>query len=220
MNVFISYKEKKVTEHNFCKKPFNFINVSNLSTHIKNSNFFINELIKELGNINCIWEPVSSTTKKGFQSLPILFENPSKQIKNLKSIIINQINMYYTKFKYEDWSYIKKWPLEKNIKGWCVALKQHGYQDLHIHADGWLSGVIYLKVPPTLGRNEGAIEFDLSGNSYYSDSKSPKKIHEPKVGDIVLFPSSLHHKTISFSTDEDRVIIAFDLKHDMKNNKL
>jgi hypothetical protein len=34
----------------------------------------------------------------------------------------------------------------------------------------------------------------------------------PKVGDIVLFPSSLFHRTIPFESNEQRICIAFDLK--------
>jgi hypothetical protein len=32
------------------------------------------------------------------------------------------------------------------------------------------------------------------------------------MGDIIFFPSSLHHKTIPFSSDGERIIISFDLK--------
>ena len=32
-----------------------------------------------------------------------------------------------------------------------------------------------------------------------------------EVGNIIWFPSSLHHRTIPFSTDIDRIVIAFDL---------
>ena len=39
----------------------------------------------------------------------------------------------------------------------------------------------------------------------------PKKIHRPQIGDILLFPSSLFHKTIPFKKDTDRCVIAFDL---------
>jgi hypothetical protein len=46
---------------------------------------------------------------------------------------------------------------------------------------------------------------------FYSDVNSPKVIYQPKLGDIILFPSSLHHKTIPFSTDTDRISVAFDL---------
>ena len=73
--------------------------------------------------------------------------------------------------------------------------------------------MIYLKVIPSLGKNEGAIEFSLNGDNY-SDLNSPKLTHEPELGDIIFFPSSLHHRTIPFSTDDDRIIISFDLQPD------
>ena len=96
---------------------------------------------------------------------------------------------------------------------WHVILKKQGYQSAHIHPAGWLSGVIYLKVVPPLDNDEGAIEFSLNGPNY-SNLNSPQLIHRPEVGDIVFFPSSLHHRTIPFSTDTDRIVIAFDLKPD------
>ena len=89
-------------------------------------------------------------------------------------------------------------------------MKQQGHQNLHIHPGGWLSGVVYLKIVPHLGENEGAIELGLNGD-LYSDPNSLKTIHQPKVGDLVMFPSSLHHKTIPFTADENRISIAFDL---------
>ena len=100
---------------------------------------------------------------------------------------------------------------KKNLVAWHVVLKKKGYQIQHIHPTGWISGVIYLKVVPPYEKNEGAIEFSLNSNNYF-DENSPKLTHEPKVGDIVLFPSSLHHKTIPFTTDADRIIISFNLK--------
>ena len=89
-------------------------------------------------------------------------------------------------------------------------LKQ-GYQKSHIHPAGWLSGVFYLKVPKFLNKNEGSIEFALYGYDYPNDKNLPNLIHKPKIFDIALFPSSLFHRTIPFSSQEERQVIAFDL---------
>jgi len=207
---FIAHKEKRETKNNFCKKPLEFLYFSNLSSHLKNQNKFIDNLIDELKHINASWEPSNKTTIKGFQSTKNLFVNPKGKIKDLQKIIINELQKYNLKFKDKSCLFIEKWPLKKDLFGWHVILKQQGYQDPHIHPSGWLSGVIYLKTVPSLEKNEGAIEFSLNAQNY-SDSKSPKIIHDPKEGDIVFFPSTLHHRTIPFTTDTDRIIVSFDL---------
>ena len=207
---FLAEREKKDTAHNFCKNPLEFIHFSNISSHLEDSNLFISEVIEELHNVITIWEPDNKTTRKGFQSKINLFENSLEKMSYLKSIIIDELDSYYSKFKNESCSYIQKWPSEKRLVGWHVILKQHGNQNVHNHPSGWLSGVIYLKVVPTLGKDEGAIEFGLSGKRY-SHVDSPKVKYQPKLGDIVFFPSSLHHRTVPFTTDTDRISIAFDL---------
>ena len=212
---FIANKEKKSTTHDFCPNPIDFIHHSNLSSHLQNFNSYITEVIKELHNVNTSWEPFGKTTIGGFQSKSILFINPQKKIQNLKSIIITEIESYYLKFKNETCSLIKKWPSKYDLISWHVILKKQGHQNPHIHIDGWLSGVIYLKVVPSFKKNEGAIEFSLNGEKYY-DAESPKELHLPKTGDIVIFPSSLHHRTIPFSADTDRISIAFDLAPNLK----
>jgi uncharacterized protein (TIGR02466 family) len=131
-------------------------------------------------------------------------------MEGLKSIIIDELDSYYLKFKDETCSFIQNWPTKKNLSGWQVVLRRQGYQTAHIHPGGWLSGVIYLKVAPSLGKDEGAIEFNLSGENY-SNTNSPKLTYQPEVGDMVFFPSSLHHRTIPFSTNTDRMIVSFDL---------
>ena len=210
---FISHKENKETKNNFCKNPLEFLFFSNLSSHLKNSDKFIDDLIDQIKHINASWEPSNKTTIKGFQSTKNLFVDPKGKIKDLQKIIIDELQKYNLKFKDKSCLFINEWPLKKNLFGWHVILQQQGYQDPHIHPAGWLSGVIYLKVVPSLEKNEGAIEFSLNAQNY-SDLKSPKFIHQPKKGDIVFFPSSLHHRTIPFTTNTDRIIISFDLLPD------
>ena len=207
---FIEEKQKKDTAHRFCKNPMDFIYYSNISSHVKDSNLLINEIIGELTNIRTHWEPQNKSTYNGSQSILNLFDKPSEKILNLQSIITNELGLYKSKFKNKSCSYIKKWPSKENLFGWHVVLKKQGYQNLHIHENGWLSGVIYLKVVPPLEKNEGAIEFNLSGSNYF-DTNSPKLVYQPNLGDIIFFPSSLFHRTIPFTTDTDRITVSFDL---------
>ena len=216
---FIAEAEKKSTAYNFCPNPMDFIHVANLSSHLKDSATYVAGVIKELQEVETIWDPPGKTTKSGFQSLRgvNLFRDPRGKIAQLKSIISNELDAYYLKFQNEPYSYIKKWPSEHNLMGWHVILKQQGHQSPHYHPSGWLSGVIYLKVVPSLGKNEGAIKFSLNGPRYGEDS-SPSVIFQPDLGDIVFFPSSLHHSTVPFMTETDRIIISFDLMPQSVNN--
>ena len=211
-SAFISESEKKSTANNFCKNPLSFLYFSNLKFHIENYDPFIKEIINDLKDLATVWDPSNKATKNGFQTPAHinLFLNSPKNISHLQSIILNELDKYYMKFNTENCSYIKKWPAKKDLNGWHVVLKKQGYQESHIHPAGWLSGVIYLKVVPPLNDNEGAIEFSLNGVNY-SHINSPQLTHQPKVGDIIFFPSSLHHRTIPFSTNTDRIVIAFDL---------
>ena len=209
---FISEVDQKPTAYNFCPNPIDFIHIANLSSHLNDSVEFVEGIIEELNKIKTIWEPPEKATISGFQSLINinLFKNPDAKIAELEAIIINEIEVYYLKFQNEQCSFIQKFPTTRNLHGWTVILKQQGHQISHIHPDGWLSGVIYLKVVPSLGKDEGAIEFSLNGE-HYCDVNSPSLTFQPEVGDIVFFPSSLHHKTIPFTTDVDRIIVSFDL---------
>ena len=210
---FIAEVEKKDTAYNFCPNPIDFVHRANLSTYINDSISYIDELIHELDSVKKIWQPPKKTTVGGFQTLTglNLFESPTGKVEQLKSIIINELDVYQNKYRNKSCLYIKKWPSQNYLNAWYVVLKKQGYQNPHIHPGGWLSGVIYLKVVPSLDKNEGAIEFSLNGQ-HYSNVNSSKIIHQPKLGDIVFFPSSLHHRTIPFSTNTDRIIVSFDLK--------
>ena len=207
---FISELQQKNTAHKFCRNPLDFVHVANLSLHTEDSNSFIFKVIEELYEIPSLWQPLDQSVRNGFQTNGDLLNHTTGNLFALKSMILKEIESYYVKFKNEACSFIEKWPTEKEISSWHVILKEQGYNTLHIHPEGWLSGVIYLKVVPTLDKDEGAIEFNLSGPGFFSETSS-KIIYKPQIGDIIFFPSSLHHRTIPFTTDTDRIVVSFDL---------
>ena len=72
-----------------------------------------------------------------------------------------------------------------------------------------------IKIPKNRTKNEGAIRFDLHGFDYpifNKNKKIPSFEYVPKEGDLVLFPSSLFHSTIPCHSDEQRQMIAFDVR--------
>ena len=211
VSAFVAHQMKRKDPYPFCLNPLDFIMNKNLSEYDLNSNILMNDIIKEANGIRLIWE--SRTTKFGFQGKNDLFENSSKNIEYLKSILLKVVNEYYNKFKYESNSLIKLWPKKHKLVGWYNKLLKNGYQTAHIHSAGWISGVIYLKTIDSSLNEEGAIEFGLHGyNLPVTDENYPRKLFKPKRGDIILFPSSLFHKTIPFTQDTERCVIAFDLK--------
>jgi predicted 2-oxoglutarate/Fe(II)-dependent dioxygenase YbiX len=68
-------------------------------------------------------------------------------------------------------------------------------------------------MPETSDPKEGAFEYGTHGDQYPQlHDNFPTRSIKPNVGDIVLFPSSLFHRTIPFTADAERICVAFDLK--------
>ena len=66
-------------------------------------------------------------------------------------------------------------------------------------------------LPKDIIEYEAGIEFSLHGDDFKIQKNIPKFFLKPKIGDLILFPSSLYHKTIPFNSNEERICIAFDI---------
>jgi predicted 2-oxoglutarate/Fe(II)-dependent dioxygenase YbiX len=72
---------------------------------------------------------------------------------------------------------------------------------------------VYLQLPDKCGEHEGSFEYGTDGDDYPRlHDDFPSQIVDQAVGDLVLFPSSLFHRTIPFRSDQERVCVAFDIK--------
>ena len=152
-----------------------------------------------------------SLLKSGIQSSGNLFSEPCGALADLNQIIRDEISNYFAKHQTSDCLFIKMWSQKYTLKGWYILMEKGGHLAPHNHPHGWLSGVIYLKMPAREA-NEGSIEFSLHGNNFpVLDSEHPKKLYRVMEGDLVMFPSSLFHRTTPFYSDETRLCISFDL---------
>ena len=212
ISVFASHQLGLDNPHPFCKNPLDFIRVGTIADSAEEIDALAGEVLEDLKNIHAVWEPPRVTTISGYQTPGNLFASPEGYLAKLDSIIKTEINAYHFEFKSESCVFIDLWPQELRLRGWLVRLLKGGHQNDHIHPGGWLSGVIYLKLPEQLNGDEGCIEFNLGGYVFpHLIDDWPTKLHRPKVGEIVLFPSSLFHRTIPTATDDERISLSFDL---------
>ena len=133
--------------------------------------------------------------------------------KNLNNFIKKNINNYLKKTTNKTSSKIKL------TNFWVVRQFSNEYNPIHYH-DGDISGVGYLKIPKNLNKSKkkiktnGTIDFIngtrmLLNNSIYN--------HNPKVGDIILFPNYLMHTAYPFIVDGERRSFSFNVKINKKN---
>ena len=71
---------------------------------------------------------------------------------------------YRVKYNKSEDGIIKSWPKNYDLKGWLVKMKSGGKIKPHIHDYGWLSGSVYINVPPKLNINSGNLVVCLDEN--------------------------------------------------------
>jgi hypothetical protein len=92
-------------------------------------------------------------------------------------------------------------------------MKSGGNLKPHIHTEGWLSGSIYINVPQKLKVDSGNLVVAIGEeNDAIGTRINEKKPINVVTGSVVLFPSSLTHYTIPFESEEERIVLAFDVK--------
>jgi uncharacterized protein (TIGR02466 family) len=194
----------------FCNSPMDFVSVNSVASTTEKESGLLHEIHKQIIEMK-LDAKHQVLLKSGIQSSGSLFIEPRGALADLDRIIRNEIAVYYAKHQASDCLFIKMWPREYTLKGWYILMDKGGHLETHNHPTGWLSGVIYLKMP-TREADEGYIEFGLHGNNFpILNSEYPRELYQVKEGDLVMFPSSLFHRTIPFHSDEKRLCISFDL---------
>ena len=134
------------------------------------------------------------------------------------------VNKYLFKFiKMNVKKYIKK-STNKNLKKinlksfWIVRQYKNEYNPVHFHS-GNISGVGYLKIPKNITKGtkrlktNGTIDFIHGSKSFLSNSLYN---HNPKVGDMIIFPNYLMHTAYPFKREGERRSFSFNLDIDKK----
>ena len=131
---------------------------------------------------------------------------------NLLKFIRNNIRKYIKKGTNRN---VKKISL-KSL--WVVRQFKNEYNPIHFHS-GNISGVGYLKIPKNINKSRkrlktnGTIDFIHGSKSFLSNSLFN---HNPKVGDMILFPNNLMHTAYPFKREGERRSFSFNIDIDKK----
>jgi len=195
----------------FCKEPLKYV----LKTDLKNQHdfgkIFVNTAITIL-NGNRVEYRAQALLTNGSQTYGNLFDLEPDFTEEIQKIIRAEVDNYRFNFKDSEEGLIKNWPADYSISGWLVSMKNGGELRPHMHEEGWISGSIYINVPPKLKTDSGNLVVCIEDEKFLRKGvNNPKVIIDVVTGSLALFPASLFHYTIPFESDEERIVLAFDV---------
>ncbi len=162
-----------------------------------------------------VWERSGNTTRGGAHTGNLLDE-PHPRVVRLAEALDSVLRQYLAALPEDPGHPYLAWRPERwRLEIWSVVLKSGGFQEPHIHPDGWVSGVCYLRVPgeiDTARDAAGWLEIGRPPAAHGPAAGLPVRTVQPRRGRLVLFPSSAWHRTLPFCSDGQRVCVAFDMR--------
>ena len=196
----------------FCTKPLNYVLHNDLNTRYDFEKIFV-EKAKSILNENQVLDRRQSLLVNGYQTSGNIFDVKNDDTNEIQNIIRIEVEKYRTNFKESQEGLIKKMPDEYRLHGWFISMKSGGNLKPHIHTEGWLSGSIYINVPRKLKSDSGNLVVSIGEEKDAVSTRiNEKKTINVVTGSMVLFPASLMHHTIPFESEEERIVLAFDVK--------
>lgn len=197
----------------FCRNPMDFVHHSRIDALAAPGSPLLADLLRDITHTE-IAERKQGRLYYGIQSAGNLLKRPEPSFQALAAAVREKIAEYRARFADAGCELVRAFPEQIEFSSsWYLKMQKGGHLTSHIHEEGWISGCVYLALPDKNQGHAGSIEFSTHGDDYpQRHADFPSRIVDQAVGDIVLFPSSLFHRTIPFESDEDRVCVAFDLK--------
>ena len=195
----------------FCNEPFKYIAHTDLRKQYDFERVFIQTARTVLADSSVSYKAQGRLTN-GVQTAGNIFVQGGVPKTEIENIIRAEIEKYRIKFKGSDEGFIKNWPTSYDIQGWLVCMQSGGKLDPHMHEQGWITGSVYINVPPKSKADSGNLVLCLGDKDGLLRAGDSHQISVDVVtGTLCLFPSSLHHYTIPFDEKEERIVLAFDV---------
>ena len=117
-------------------------------------------------------------------------------------------------FKSYGWSYNSKKVFYSGM--WAIINKKGNSNTEHIHPNSNLSAAYYVKAPEKGGDFLVNNPHSFSRNNF-PERETPTELnrliakHKVEEGDLLIFPAYLPHQVLPNESDEDRIVISFNL---------
>ena len=161
--------------------------------------------------------PGNQSLRHGTQTSGELFAWPGAAIKQFRQAVVDAAAEAVRALP-EDRThpFLRRKSTQFGFSGsWSVRLRGGGGHHVpHFHGHGWMSSAYYARLPVAgeeeRARHEGWIEFGRPPE-IFDLGIGPRRVVEPQVGRLVLFPSYMFHGTVQFGEARgDRLTAAFD----------
>ena len=211
LNSHAAIRYGTVKQNLFCGDPLKYVLTSDLKKQHDFSNVFVKPATIIL-NSNRTRNRVQEHLINGRQTSGNLFALESDLTDDIKRIIHLEIEKYRVFYKDSEEGFIKNWPTQYSLHAWIVSMKNGGKIRPHMHEHGWISGTVYINVPPKSNADSGNLVLSLGDDEYLSGgNRNSKTIIDVVTGSLCLFPASLLHYSIPFESEEERIVLAFDV---------
>ena len=162
------------------------------------------------------WPP-GQTQHGGTQIPDNVFGNPSGTVAILKQQISKAMAEYLGGLKHDpDHPFLRYLNPDFRFTGaFSNIIHPSGYDGSHIHPEGWISGVYWVKMPDLPEENweagEGCTHFGEPPPHLISDRNKMDVLVRSRAGMTAFFPSYYWHGVRPFGGDDTRHAIAFDI---------
>ncbi len=162
-------------------------------------------------------EYIDQSVRGGTQTDGPLLSRIDPVIRRLRQAIVGAVESYLARLPEPD----PRHPLlaprrDRRIRfsgSWSVKLRAGGRHANHVHPQGWISSALYVSLPAEMDgppSNAGWLTLGQPSDEL-GIAAPPWREIQPKVGQLVLFPSWLWHGTVPFGEGE-RLTVAFDVR--------
>ena len=194
----------------FCTDPLDYVLQTDLCNQYNFEKIFVSTA-RTILQEHRVPNRIQPLLFNGYQTSGNLFSSECYLTEEIQKIIRLEIDKYLVRFKDSNEGVITSWPTDYNLYGWLVSMKSGGQLQPHMHEKGWLSGSIYINVPSKSKADSGNLVVCIEEEKLENENGNQEKSIDVVTGSLCLFPASLLHYTIPFESDEERIVLAFDV---------